>query len=200
MAPNSTPNLDSFAASALTFEHAFAPVPFTLSSHLSVFTGLYPDVHRVERPKLRLSDRIVTLPELLQKSGFYTAAVVTTDWMKGKFGFSRGFDRYEMIPVALSSAAKVIQKAKEILDSLDAAAGRPLYLFLHFFDAHSDFPHVTNSSLPYYSPGPCEESFDVDQASGDFCDEVGRCATKLLQAANRSETLVSNTTHDSIKA
>ena len=40
-----TPNLARLAAGATVFEHAWATAPWTLPTHASMFTGLYPSHH-----------------------------------------------------------------------------------------------------------------------------------------------------------
>ena len=42
-----TPNLDALAAGGVRFENAVCQVPLTGPSHCSLFTGVYPFVHRV---------------------------------------------------------------------------------------------------------------------------------------------------------
>ena len=42
-----SPNLDRFAAQATLFEQAVAPAQWTVPSHASMFTGLYPSAHQV---------------------------------------------------------------------------------------------------------------------------------------------------------
>ena len=51
-----TPTLDALGGESVVFEDAWAQVPFTLPSHMSIFTGLYPDVHGVERKTARLQE------------------------------------------------------------------------------------------------------------------------------------------------
>ena len=42
-----TPNLDEFARKGVLFESAVTPTPLTAPSHASMFTGLYPNAHKV---------------------------------------------------------------------------------------------------------------------------------------------------------
>ena len=42
-----TPNLDAFAEEAVVFHDATSAAPWTLPSHMSVWTGRWPSVHRV---------------------------------------------------------------------------------------------------------------------------------------------------------
>lgn len=47
---NHAPTLESLAAENVSFENAIAPAPWTLPSHVSLFTGSYPHEHAVTRP------------------------------------------------------------------------------------------------------------------------------------------------------
>ena len=75
----STPVLDKLAERGVLFEHAYAPIPLTLPSHASMFTGLYPPEHGIyTNGKNRLGDGLPTLAETLQSRGYETAAFVAS--------------------------------------------------------------------------------------------------------------------------
>ena len=42
-----TPNLDCLAASGVSFENAYSPVPLTLPAHCTIFSGMFPPGHKV---------------------------------------------------------------------------------------------------------------------------------------------------------
>ncbi|OGR56453.1 MAG: hypothetical protein A2X36_04035 [Elusimicrobia bacterium GWA2_69_24] len=67
-----TPNLDRFARDAVLFEDAVSAAPWTLPSHMSMFTSLYPHEHgMLQHPKafsLRKNLRIVR--EVWQREGW----------------------------------------------------------------------------------------------------------------------------------
>ncbi len=57
-----TPNLDALAAAGTLFTEAQAPVPVTLPSHATMFTGTYPPVHGVRYNGMyQLADSSVTV-------------------------------------------------------------------------------------------------------------------------------------------
>lgn len=184
-----TPNLDALAAEAVVFEDSFAQIPFTLPSHLSMFTSLYPDAHGVDDETETLSTQIPTLPELLKKGGYRNLGVAANVWMKAEFGFGRGFDRYFLIPQELTFSDR-INATLGILLNQPKNQGVPLFLFLHYFDAHSDFSNTRNNTLPYFAPPeyllPLGERVDT----GEYCTPVGQCASDFLVAANDSPELV----------
>ncbi len=182
--PAATPNLNAIAEESIVFDNAWAQIPFTLPSHMSMFTGLYPDAHGVDRKKARLGDGVPTLSTLLAGAGYQNIAVVTNSWMKGVFGFDRGFDHYERLPSGLVYADRVTRRVAELLEELDDP-DRPLFLLIHCIDPHSDFFREGHNALPYYAPPEFLEGMGISPTDRDFCDAEGRCATDFLIAADR---------------
>jgi arylsulfatase A-like enzyme len=178
---SSTPNLDAFAARAVRFDRAFVPLPFTLPSHMSLFTGVHPDVHGVWHRRARLSPRLRTLPERLHEAGYATLGIATNAWMKQEYGFGRGFDHYERLEPGAFYAERVNRRALELLDRRGGDA-RPVFLFLHYLDPHSDW-----RILPYDSPPRFRADLELAGAEREFCaPEAGACATRFLLRADRA--------------
>lgn len=192
---SSTPVLDRFASGAVVFERAWAPMPFTLASHMTIFTGLEPNAHGVAGDGVTLGETIPTLGSYLHEAGYSTHAVVSNKWMKGDFGFARGFDSYLELAREgrLRSAPEVNERARELLAAREET---PLFLFLHYLDAHSDYGSPQGNTLPYYSPeSPQAGARPADPAelASEFCPEASLCATQFLLAADRGEIAISST-------
>jgi arylsulfatase A-like enzyme len=69
-----TPHLDAFAADATRFSHAFSAAQWTVPSHTSLFTGLYPSVHGTQQSFSVVPESLPLLAERLGADGYYTAA------------------------------------------------------------------------------------------------------------------------------
>jgi arylsulfatase A-like enzyme len=69
-----TPQIDSLAADATLFRHAVAPAQWTIPSHSSMFTGLYPSAHTTVQSFSKLPPTLPTLAERLRDCGFHTVA------------------------------------------------------------------------------------------------------------------------------
>lgn len=69
-----TPHLDSFAADATLFRRAIAAAQWTIPSHSSMFTGLYPSAHTTVQSFSRLPPTLPTVAERLRDGGYFTAA------------------------------------------------------------------------------------------------------------------------------
>lgn len=69
-----TPNLDIFASEATLFRHAMSSAQWTVPSHSSMFTGLYPSEHAMFHVSSVLPASLTTLAERLNSGGYFTAA------------------------------------------------------------------------------------------------------------------------------
>ncbi len=144
---NTSPTVDSLAREAVFFQNAFSHSPKTSPSHMSLFTSLYPSVHKIRNwNKLQggysLDHRLITLPEILQKAGYVTAAFTGGGNVQSSIGFGDGFDSYD-------NEDQVWEKG---LAWLDQNHDKRFFLFLHTFKVHS----------PYLPPPPYNTLFDRD--------------------------------------
>jgi uncharacterized sulfatase len=67
-----SPEFDLFATNATLFERAVSTAQWTIPSHASMFTGVYPSTHQVTQADARLSGSYPTLAEILQMAGYET--------------------------------------------------------------------------------------------------------------------------------
>ena len=90
-----SPNLDKFAAESALFTNGVAPAQWTIPSHASMFTGLYPSTHQVTQSNQALGHDRPHLSELLQKMGYETIGFCNNP-LVGVLnnGFKRGFDTF----------------------------------------------------------------------------------------------------------
>lgn len=89
-----TPNIDKLAETSIVYTNAHSTAPWTLPTHASLFTGLYPDKHGVNWGHYRMEPRDETLPQLLKEQGYDTFAI-SNNWLLSKEnGFAQGFDSF----------------------------------------------------------------------------------------------------------
>ncbi|WP_435078875.1 sulfatase [Halococcus sp. AFM35] len=86
------PALDRLATEGTEYTGTIASAPWTLPSHASLFTGTYPSKHGAHADHKHLDERLPTLAEAFQESGYETVAVSNNTWISEEFGFARGFD------------------------------------------------------------------------------------------------------------
>jgi arylsulfatase A-like enzyme len=87
-----TPNYDAFAADATRFEWAQVPGTWSLPSHASLLTGVYPTVHRATAHEAKLSKDVPFVAEEMKKAGFKTGMFSSNGYVSSKWGFDRGWD------------------------------------------------------------------------------------------------------------
>lgn len=137
--PETTPTLDALMRRGVSFTNAITSAPWTLPSHMSLFTSLYPHTHGVTAELLALGEGVAVLAEPLKEAGYKTAGFATMPHLSPRHGFGRGFDLYiceeVRAPVALERGLKW----------LGQAGSEDFFLFLHLFDVHSDY-----APLPHY--------------------------------------------------
>jgi arylsulfatase A-like enzyme len=130
-----TPNIDAFAAQSVVFERAVSQSAWTRPAHASMFTGLYPSEHGIVgiSGEPAIPRELPLLAEVLANGGYRTVGLVGGGNVDARFGFGRGFERYE-------------QDGRRFEDHMDAALmvlrdpdRRPFFLFLHGFDAHKPY-------------------------------------------------------------
>lgn len=90
-----SPNLDRFAAEGTLFEQAVSPAQWTIPSHASLFTGLYPTSHGVTQSSQSLSASRPHLAEVMKKLGYETVGFCNNP-LVGVLnnGFKRGFQTF----------------------------------------------------------------------------------------------------------
>ena len=138
-----SPSLDSYAASGMVFERAYAHSGWTLPSTVSMMTGLYPHEHRVGRapdapsefgslPKER-----VTMAEVFADADYRTMAVVNNTFLAPDFGLAQGFENFDY----RGADNQDIRSAKESTDvALDwwSKTEGAKFLFWHVMEPHMD--------------------------------------------------------------
>jgi arylsulfatase A-like enzyme len=97
-----TPFLEELAQTSRVYTDALAVSPWTLPSHSSMFTGIYPRSHGAHHPESRPSEPIERLPgllseertlaEILHDHGYQTGAASANPWVGPEYGMKQGFD------------------------------------------------------------------------------------------------------------
>jgi len=159
-----TPALEALAETATLYTRAQAVAPWTLPSHASMFTGLYPFEHGAHtrgtpdevEPAGALAESHATLAEELRDRGFRTGAFVANRaYLARRYGIHQGFDTYrvERLP-----AARITERA---LDWIDESPEQPSFLFLNYMDAHTPYSCAPRPEFP--TPGGPPEARRVHE-------------------------------------
>ncbi len=186
-APGSTPALDRLAARGVRFQQASTPVPFTLPSHASLMTAIYPRVHGARaNGASRLSPAATTLAERFLEAGWRTGAVVAADVLARPYGLDQGFEIYRDDVQASTVRTAIGRRAGEVTDEvLDHLRGRegPWFVWAHYWDPHT----------PYDPPPPFDVQFAGRPYDGEIAyldQEVGRLLRWIEESGAVERTIV----------
>jgi arylsulfatase len=150
-----TPNLDALAREGVVFERAFATSCWTLTSHMGMLTGLYPEQHGVVSNDAALNPRIPLLAERLRERSYVTIGLYEHGWIDARHGFDRGFDVFRGHADAEEAEAHLAEELASLPEK------RPFFLFLHLFDIHCD-PFLARPGVFYDPPPPYDRHFRAD--------------------------------------
>lgn len=132
-----TPNYDAFAAEATRFAWAHVPGTWSLPSHASILTGVYPTTHKAVAHEARLSREVPFLAELLKKGGYRTALFSSNGYVSGKWGFDRGWDEIRnFIRESLPNGADYLWKTAATWMDAPANREKPQFLYLATIEPH----------------------------------------------------------------
>ena len=166
---DTSPFFDALAGQGILYENAIVQYPSTLTSHMSIFTGLFPHEHGVFPPDSILPETIESVTQVLKRGGFRTAGHTEGGFVAGRFGFDRGFDEYTD-PDATSEmdVEDTFRRGVEFLSTLGPQDR--FFLFLHTYAVHD----------PYTPPADYRSLF-FDAEPPENTDSGGR----RLRAVNR---------------
>ena len=187
-----TPSLDALAREGVRFENAYTVVPITLPSHAVILTGTYPMWNAVrDFTSAGLPPEIPTLAAILKERGYATAAFVSAFALNSMWGLNRGFELYDdenpgagapgNDPLLVTRSGDVT--TTRMLTWLGAHAGKPFFVWLHLYDAHSPY----RSPEPYrnrHAGRPYDGAIAFDDA------QVGRVLDALRRQRVYDQTLV----------
>ncbi|MBI1851939.1 MAG: sulfatase [Planctomycetes bacterium] len=164
-----SPHLDAFARESVRFTRAIAQDGVTSPSHASVFTSLYPIVHKVRNSDLglgnglddagkvietfRLDRKIPTIASVLRDAGYRTAAFVGGGNVNHEVGLDQGFDLFDDAETnGMNGDMRGLFDPSRALAWAADHAHEKVFLFLHTYIPHS----------PYLPPSPWDREFDPD--------------------------------------
>lgn len=168
--PGTTPALAQLASRGIAMRDVYATGCWTVPSHTSLFTGLMPRAAGLSRaasvtvakPLLEAhSERLV--PEVLRRSGYWTAAVSANLWVSKLSGFSTGFEDFVQVEgdrharmqgdgrrarlrwLAQAALARADDGARRVEATLEGwierarSRERPFFWFVNLMEAHSPY-------------------------------------------------------------
>ncbi len=164
-------NLGRLAAEGTKFVHAQSQAPWTLPSHATMFTSLYPSSHGARFSSQHadiidmLDDSHLTLAEELSRYGIHTAAFTSAHWFHDRWNLLQGFEMRDRSEVSPVSTPTVLGKARRWLDGRDR---EPFFVFVHLFDVHE-----------YSTPDAYDHSYKDPDYHGELEGDRSKVARNL---------------------
>ena len=154
---DTSPVLDSLAASGVIFRNCQAQSPWTLPSCATIVSGLSVRSHGTVtrgRSTYRLDENMKTLPAVLAEEGFTTGGIVNNPLLSHSIGFADHMDYYRYYPQGDGRAGETVDEA---LEWLRGNAEGSFFLMIHIMDPHA----------PYSPPAPYDMEYsDVGASAG----------------------------------
>jgi choline-sulfatase len=143
-----SPNIDRLARQGLVFLNTYANAPWTKPSVASLFSSLYPNIHRTVDRNHSLPEQVRTLAEMLKESGYFTGFFNGGNALIHEFRFDQGFDFYEYKDTL--DSAEVVRSLSSFLSQ---AQGKKLFAYIHLMDTHLPYHlHDGNRELAARAP------------------------------------------------
>ena len=180
---DTTPNLKKLARDAALYTDAISAADITLSSHASMFTGLYPSWHgaRCRPPEAAfgapVAKEIPTLAEILEGKGYNTLGVAANLYLRADFGLQRGFHSFRIprpVPILTDEGWYMLRRKMRSALSLFADTAQFDRLFSRGEDVNRElfaqdigrsgvpffvFLNYMDAHFPYIPPAPFDREF-----------------------------------------
>jgi arylsulfatase A-like enzyme len=148
-----------FEEKGTVFDACVATATATAPSHMTMFTSLFPLEHGLTDGLAAAEPKATTAAEILQASGFATAAFTENGWLSVSHGFRKGFDEFfeDRSPDMMAPLGRVESTFGRGRAWLAANRDKAFFLFLHTYQVHG----------PYTPPPPYDSLFVDSRVSGD---------------------------------
>jgi arylsulfatase A-like enzyme len=209
-----SPGIDRLLAAGARFTAARTVEPLTNPALCSLFTSRYPHQHGATRNGLRLRGEVDSLPRVLARRGYRTAAFVGSWVLVNRIsGLGDHFDRYAEVLTRRRwfGLFKGEATAEDLTDAALSWLGerrtggdtRPFLLWVHYVEPHAPYRLQTafaaRLGVPAHGEVPRSDRYDTEIAFADHhlarllqaieADPVLRANTLVVFAADHGESL-----------
>jgi arylsulfatase A-like enzyme len=147
-----SPTIDRLAGEGVLFLNCLAASTWTVPTHTSLFTGLYPSSHGNYSMYSSLDSSIPTMSRLLADKGYRTASLFDNKLLGSRHGLAQGFqtalgvDNVNKLSLSIlrlwqrlrgnRSMGKTILHVADKWIEYKSPRGQPFFLFVNFMDTH----------------------------------------------------------------
>ena len=199
-----SPNIDALLERGSRFTEARTVEPLTAPALASMLISMPPHEHGSTRNGLRVRPDTPSLPRVLRRQGYRTAAFVGS-WTlrKNLWGMNEHFDAYQAVLTksrwmgVWTREARAEDLNRQSLDWLsehvDREGQRPFFLWIHYVEPHA--PYVLQEDfLEQIGPAPegdlKSKSYRYDSEIAYVDDQIGRLLAGVEELVSLDNTLV----------
>jgi choline-sulfatase len=197
-----SPNIDRLLETGVRFSHARTIEPLTNPALSSMLTGVAPEVHGATRNGIRMRKGLESLPGILARNGWHTAAFVSNWTLKANVsGLAEHFDEYVEVFTRkrwfglINSEATAENVTSEAIDwaraQIKDRPDTPFLLWVHYVEPHAPyrFQKKFAGRLGIEDGDPSRsDRYDTEIAAVDH--EIGRLLDFLREQVEERDTLL----------
>ena len=184
------PSLKNLKDNSIYFSNMFTAAPYTFAALHAIFSGMYPSRNGVNAYynifKFK-KNTITTLPQILQKAGYYTCCDIISESVMPK----QGIEEWNLFDEATVDFKK---RHKELLEKLSKK--EKFFVFLHYTETHK---HLVRAIVSKYKQEDNDDEFFQSQLENNqrfdsylpSCDEyVSTILDTLKESGIYDNTIV----------
>lgn len=158
---DTTPNLRKFEKDSVVYDNAYVPSNWTVPSHASLFTGVYPAWHgALSHQSMSTTPRLKTMMEALVDVGYQTVNF-TSNQVISNARAARGFMEETIIPheysLMMSSGTPISYPSAAKWISSKRDKSRPFFMYLNSLEPHDRYDNLDEPWLRKY----LDEDLDI---------------------------------------
>jgi arylsulfatase A-like enzyme len=178
------PRIRAFARQGMVFTRMYAQAASTTPSVATLFSSLYPAVHRANDATDFLSRSVPRLPEVLHAAGYRTFGISANANVSPTFGYAQGFDEFRVwktekpvrltllghvgedllgpagLARLLNEHSELIPVAQSVTDATLEWAERNRARLVEGKQPFFMYVHYIDPHYPYRPPAPYDRAFD----------------------------------------
>lgn len=215
-----TPRLDRFAADAMVYDRYISTAVWTMPSHASIFTGLYPSEHGTSWNHIWLDDRFSTMAEVLGERGYQTFGLSNNIVVSPHTNLAQGFDRFGVPQAIVNARGTYLEKflngvlypAGRVGTWLGRITGqdqgakqtnriaarwlagrdreRPFFLFVNYLEPHDPFRPTGPHRRLFVDPADLRDSYRLNW------DAIAEFAIMKSDVYSEADLAILNDTYD----
>ena len=152
------PSLKTLKENSIYFSNMFTASPYTFASLHAIFSGMYPSRNGVNAYynifKFK-KDTVTTLPQILQKAGYYTCCDIISESVMPK----QGIEEWNVFDEA---TVDFKQRHKELLEKLSKK--KKFFVFLHYTETHK---HLVREIVSKYKQKDNDDEYFQSQGENN---------------------------------